>query len=355
MIKLVVWDLDNTVWQGVLLEGAGVNLKQDVHQTIKTLDSRGILHSIASKNHAGQAMAKLKEVGIHEYFLYPQISWRAKSASIQVIAESINIGLDSVAFIDDEPYEREEVRASLPEVMVLEAEHAASLADRPEFTPALLTEESIKRRQIYRASISRKNAQKTYAGPNENFFSTLELELTISGLHEGDLQRAEELTIRTHQMNTTGHVYSAEELRALRQSSNHVFLMAALRDRFGYYGKVGLMLIEKAATMWTLQLFLVSCRVMSLGVGSNMLNHLLGLAREAGVGVQAEFLANQRNRMMLIPFKLAGFLEHKRSGNFILLRYDLQRSSRAKWLRYTRSEWLTFERHPEWIRVNVIE
>src|SRR5262245_53445379 len=103
IIKLLVWDLDNTLWQGTLLEGDHVRVREDVYAVLKTLDSRGILHSIASKNNYDLAMAMLKEAGIEEYFLYSQVNWNAKSNNIRSIASSINIGLDAVAFIDDEP------------------------------------------------------------------------------------------------------------------------------------------------------------------------------------------------------------------------------------------------------------
>ena len=355
LIKLLVWDLDNTVWRGTLLEGDGVAVREGLHQIIKSLDERGILHSIASKNDHDLAMAKLKEAGLEEYFLYPQVNWNAKSASIRSIAASINIGLDAVAFIDDERYEREEVKHSLPEVMTIDASELETLANRPEFKPPFVTDDAARRRQMYRASMERKRAEEQFVGPSEEFLATLGLEFTIAPLQQEDVKRAEELTVRTHQLNTTGYVYSVEELTALSQSPDHLFFVASLEDKFGTYGKIGLTLIEKGEEIWTIKLFLMSCRVMSLGVGTIMMNHLLKLAREAGVSLQAEFIANQRNRMMLITFKLAGFREAERSGNFILFRHDLDRPTNASWLKYTTSEWLKVQRHPEWVKVRVIE
>src|SRR5436309_16001842 len=119
-IKCVVWDLDNTVWDGILLEDSTVTLRPHVVEILKTLDARGILHSIASKNDHATALAKLKEFGLDEYFLYPQMNWNSKAANVQSIVTSINIGMDTVAFMDDDPFEREEIRHSLPEVLVLE-------------------------------------------------------------------------------------------------------------------------------------------------------------------------------------------------------------------------------------------
>lgn len=354
-IKLLVWDLDNTIWQGTLLEGDAVRVRDGVHATLKALDERGILHSIASKNDHDLAMEKLKEAGLDEYFLYPQVNWNAKSSSIRSIAGSINIGLDSVAFIDDEQYEREEVKHSFPEVMILDASEMGTLLQRPEFKPAVVTEESAQRRQLYRADMERKRAEEQFVGPSEEFLATLEIDFTIASLQEEDLKRAEELTVRTHQLNTTGYVYSIEELNAFRQSPDHVFFVASLKDRFGSYGKIGLTLIEKGSEFWTIKLLLMSCRVMSLGVGTIMMNHALNLARVAGVQLQAEFLASQRNRMMLLTYKLAGFREVERSGDLSIFRHDLNRPGSADWLKYTTSEWLKVQRHPEWVKVHILE
>jgi FkbH-like protein len=323
-IKLLVWDLDNTIWQGTLLEGDSLRVREGVVATLKALDERGILHSIASRNDADLALAKLKEVGLDEYFLYPQVNWNSKAASIRSIVESINIGMDTVAFIDDEPFEREEVKHALPDVLTIDARDLESLAGRPEFNPPFITEDSARRREMYRADIERKRAEDEFVGPSEEFLATLQMEFTIAPAQEEDLKRAEELTVRTHQLNTTGYTYSLAELDALRQSPDHLLLVATLDDRFSTYGKIGLALIEKGRDAWAIKLFLMSCRVMSRGVGTVFMNHILNLAREAGVQLHAEFLSNDRNRMMLITYKLGGFKEVKRDGKFILFKHDLE-------------------------------
>src|SRR5215207_8346865 len=120
-IKCVVWDLDNTVWDGILLEDPSVALRPGVAEVIRALDERGILHSVASRNDHALAMAKLAELGLAEYFLYPRINWNSKASSIEGIAGDINIGLDALAFVDDQPFEREEVAFSHPQVLCLDA------------------------------------------------------------------------------------------------------------------------------------------------------------------------------------------------------------------------------------------
>ena len=112
-IKCVVWDLDNTMWNGILLESEEVALGPHVLELLRYFDERGVLLSIASKNDEPSAWRRLEELGIANYFLYPQINWMPKSENIKVIAEQLNIGLDTFAFIDDNPFELEEVSRAL--------------------------------------------------------------------------------------------------------------------------------------------------------------------------------------------------------------------------------------------------
>jgi FkbH-like protein len=322
-IKCVVWDLDNTVWDGVLLEDPQVTLRPEVVEVIKTLDSRGILNSIASKNDYDVAMAKLRELGIEEYFLYPQISWNSKSSGIEAIAKAINIGIDTLAFVDDQAFEREEVAYGQPSVLCIDVADLATMLDLPVMNPRFITEDSKLRRQMYLSDIARANAEQEFVGPNEAFLASLDLVFTISTAQEDDLQRAEELTVRTNQLNTTGYTYSYEELNQLRQSPHHKLLMASLTDKYGTYGKIGLTLIECGPEIWTVKLLLMSCRVMSRGVGTIIMNHILQMAKAANVRLQAEFVSNNRNRMMYITYKFSGFKEVEQRGELTIFENDL--------------------------------
>lgn len=317
-IKCVVWDLDNTVWDGILLEDDEVKLRPHVVEILKTLDERGILHSIASRNDHNTAMAKLKEFGIDEYFLYPQINWNSKAASVTQIAQDINIGLDTIAFVDDQPFEREEVAFTHEKVLCIDSALLDDMLERPELKPRFITEDSKIRRKMYMADIARNREEAEFIGPTEEFLATLNMIFTIAPAKEEDLKRAEELTVRTHQLNTTGYTYSYEELDELRQSPRHRLLISSLEDRHGTYGKIGLTLVECDQDVWNVKLLLMSCRVMSKGVGMIMIHHILREAKKAGVKLRAEFVSTDRNRQMLITYKFAGFKEIGRNGDIIL-------------------------------------
>ncbi len=321
--KVLVWDLDNTLWDGTLLEGDDVQVPEKVAQTLEILDRRGILHSIASRNDPDLAMEQLRATSLEHYFLYPQIGWGTKSASIARIAESINVGLDALAFIDDQPYEREEVRQAHPQVLILAADEIDSLVERPELMPRFITNESAMRRKMYQADIHRNVAQDDYDGPDEGFLASLGMKFTIARAGEEDLQRAEELTVRTNQLNSTGVTYSYDELDVLRQSDDHELLVAELTDKYGTYGKIGLVLLEQGPEVWTLHLLLMSCRVMARGVGTILLSYLMQRARGAGARFQAKLKATERNRMMRVTYRFAGFKEVAKEGDVAILENDL--------------------------------
>jgi FkbH-like protein len=322
-IKCVVWDLDNTIWHGVLLEDPAVMLRSGVPETLAELDRRGILHSIASKNDYDCAMNKLLAFGIQDYFLYPEINWNPKSASLRKIAQALNISPDTFAFVDDQPFEREEVAYELPEVKCIDAADLAAIPGMPGMRPRFVTTESSLRRQMYLSDQARQQAEEEFLGPNETFLRTLQMVFTIKPASENDLQRAEELTVRTHQLNTTGYTYSYDELNAFRRSDDHLLLVATLDDKFGTYGTIGLALVELGSLVWTVKLLLMSCRVMSRGVGAIMMTHVMNRARAAGACLRAEYVPNGRNRMMYVTYKFGGFREVVQDGDLVVLEHDL--------------------------------
>jgi len=322
-IKCLVWDLDNTLWDGTLLEDPSVTLRPGAEQVIKTLDARGILHSVASRNDHDSAMQRLNDLGLREHVLYPQINWNAKSDSIHTIAQSLNLGLDAIAFIDDEPFERDEVKFTCPEVTCIDAADLSRVPDMPIMHPRFATEDSRLRRQMVLTDIARKQAEDEHTGPQEAFLESLGMVLTVFPAEEEDLQRAEELTVRTHQLNATGVTYSYDELNQFRQSDRYDLLMARLDDRYGSYGHIGLALVEREAGLWAIKLLLMSCRVISRGVGTAMLAHIIDLAQKHSVRLQAQFVPNDRNRMMNITFRFAGFREMQDNNGIVVLEHDL--------------------------------
>lgn len=307
IVKCLVWDLDNTLWQGTLLEDAEVTLPAHVRELIAELDGRGILQAVASKNDHDLAWRRLEELGVAEFFVLPHIGWGPKSDSVREIATELNFALDTIAFVDDQPAERAEVDFQLPQVRCYDAERVAGLAALPEFSPATVTVDARSRREMYQAGFRRKAAEEDFQGPSEDFLRSLKLVMHIQRATEAELSRVEELTLRTSQMNATGVHYSLPDLRKLVADPDHEVLVTTLADRFGTHGAVGLELLERHNGVWHLKLLATSCRVVSFGAGSVILGWLVDEAARAGVHLAADFRQTERNRMMEIAYRLAGF------------------------------------------------
>lgn len=324
LIKCVIWDLDNTIWEGVLLEDASVSLKPGIRDIIMELDQRGILHSIASRNHYEDAMNKLAEFGLADYFLYPQIGWDVKSLSVTRIVEALNIGSDTLLFIDDQPFERDEVASEHPLVWGMDSTEYLTLLEHPRLKPKYITEDSAKRRVMYHADIQRKRDEDGFAGPSQVFLRQLNMVFDIAEAGENDLLRAEELTYRTNQLNATGRKYTVEMLRTMLNSGSHRIIVCELTDRYGSFGKIGMAVLRVNKEAWCLELLLFSCRVMSKGVGTVFLTCLRNAAHQCGVRLLANFKETERNRAIFITYAFAGFKEiDKDADGMLLMENDL--------------------------------
>ncbi len=322
-VKCLVWDLDRTLWQGVLSEDGPTPLREGVLETLSELDRRGILLSIASKNEPGPALETLAALGVRDYFLCPQISWGDKADGIRRIAEMLNLKLEAFALIDDSAFERDAVQFALPEVSVYPETAVKQLTGFPEFTPRFVTEDSRMRRKMYQDDLLRRQMRESFnGGSNEAFLETLGIQISVKPVCEADLQRVEELTVRTHQLNSTGYEYPYEELLRLSRSPDYIFLVCGMKDRYGDSGKVGLLLLALNGGIMTIKLLIVSCRVMSYGVGGALVAYAVQLAGRLGKRLQAEFLQTKHNRIMYITYKFAGFEEIKEDKDSLLLEYQ---------------------------------
>jgi FkbH-like protein len=312
--KCVVWDLDNTIWDGVCLEGT-VSLRRGVAAAIRDLDLRGILHSIASRGDEETARKTLKGFGLDAYFLVPQISWLSKSQSIVRISKELGLPLDSIAFVDDERFEREQVAFMLPEVTTIDSRVADGLPHRPEFTPGTVTNESHERRRFYQAELTRRQSGGQFPS-REAFLRSCGMKLKIRSMNEDDVPRVLELMTRTHQLNTTGRLVEREELDRILHDPGvptRVFV-AELQDRFGAYGCIGTAMVNVEGPVMRLVYLAVSCRVMGRGIERSIVSWLARSAVQAGVvGFEAEFRDTGKNRMMQALYQMMGL--RKRPGS----------------------------------------
>lgn len=323
--KCIVWDLDNTLWQGTLIEDGQdrLKLRHDVVDVIKETDRRGILHSIASKNNHADAMQVLQMWGIDKYFLYPQISWDPKSQAVSRIAQLLNIGIDSLAFVDDQPFEREEVRTALPQVTVVDTANVGEILSRPE-CQVPITEESQQRRLMYLQEKERKLVQESFQGDYIKFLQECRIELTIAKLSDENIERVYELAQRTNQMNFSGSRYPREQLAQIRRSQEHETFVIRCNDRFGSYGIVGFALVDVREPRLLDLMF--SCRIQGKRVEHAFLAYILERYSQP---VRRDFFANfrktKKNEKPGKVFEEIGFEIVEEHENLLSLKYSRTR------------------------------
>jgi len=296
-IKCVVWDLDNTLWDGILVEdGPGkLKIKPHVVQTIKELDERGILHSIVSKNNPDEALAVLKAFGIDEYFLCPQISWEPKSQGLKTVARQLNIGIDTLLFVDDSEFELQQVRAAHPEVRALNADRFLEIADM-EACQVPVTAESRERRKMYQVESERQNTAGGFGDDYMSFLRYCSIRLNIQPMTEANLNRVHELTQRTNQMNFSGNRYEKSVLEGILAAPELDTYVLDVEDRFGSYGVVGFSIVDNRVPLMTDLMF--SCRVHSKRVEHAFLAYII---RKYVAIIGKDFYANYRKTLRNAP------------------------------------------------------
>ena len=273
-VKCVVWDLDNTLWDGILVEDGSSNLrlKPGIRDVIVELDRRGILQSIASKNNFSEAIEVLKSWDLEQYFLFPQISWNPKSESVSAIVKGLNIGDDTVLFIDDSPFELEEVRSVHPKVRVLKAEGYADLLSRPEFDVPV-TEESLNRRKMYQVESERQVIADAFGDDFRAFLKHCNIRVSLAGMTKENIARVHELTQRTNQMNFSGNRYDRARLEEILKTSHLDTYVIKCEDKFGSYGVVGFAIVDSQEPRLTDLMF--SCRIQAKRVEHAFLSHII--------------------------------------------------------------------------------
>jgi len=307
-IRCLVWDLDNTLWSGTILEADHCRLRPGVRLVLDELDRRGILLSIASANDPDMALATLRRKGLAGYFLHQQVGWNSKVRSIQEIADRLGIGLDTIGFIDDEPFEREQVRHLLPGVRTYPAKASRLLLELPEFKPLILTSESRGRRHKYLQAVEREAAAESSRMSRQEFLDYCRTTLTLRVAVPEDLTRILELMHRTHKLNSTGVVYDEDEVAEWLSEGTRRVHVAQLADRFVDYGRIGVAVSCGESDSWELTDFLMSCRVLARGITGYFLAWLVGEACSAGARrISCHYRPSGRNHRLDTLYKLAGF------------------------------------------------
>jgi FkbH-like protein len=299
-VKVLVVDLDNTLWGGVIGEDGMTGIKlgaeypgaayQALQRAMLDLSRKGILLAVCSKNNLDDAMEALrKHPGMllrPQHFAAMRINWNEKHQSLREIAAELNVGIDSLAFLDDNPAERENVRVALPEVTVIELpsdplEFTGVLRDCPVFERLTLSTEDQQRGALYAAQRERSQAEGSFS-TKEDFFRFLEQQAEISPVTPLTLARISQLTQKTNQFNLTTRRYTEQQISDLASQPDTNVLSIRVRDRYGDHGLVGVAITRDKGTDCEIDTFLLSCRVIGRTVETALLSQLAQSAARRG-------------------------------------------------------------------------
>jgi FkbH-like protein len=316
-LKVLVLDCDNTLWKGVCGEDGphGVEITAELAELQEFLlrqQQGGRLLCLCSKNNE----ADVWEVFDHNprmrlkrsHIIASRINWRPKSENIFSLSRELNLGLESFLLIDDDPSECAEVEHMLPGVSPLCLPTASNtlpvyLRHHWAFDAADATDEDRKRTELYRQNAAREGLRAQVTG-HEEFIRQLRVETEIDLLRREDLPRAAQLTQRTNQFNATSVRRTEAGLSALAVGPLTRVMTVRVRDRFGDYGLVGLMIVSAETSALVCETFLLSCRVLGKEVEHEMVRHLAGLAAEWGLAeVQLRYRPSEKNHSVRVFFE----------------------------------------------------
>ena len=313
--KCIVLDLDNTLWGGIIGEDGfdGIELGHssngkafvDFQKELLSLWNHGIILAINSKNNFDDAMKVINEhpnmILRKKNFASIQINWDDKAQNLKQIAEEINIGLNSIAFFDDDKINRERIKQEFPEVLTIEipddpSQFSSILKNLNDFNVLQRTDEDIKRGQMYAQQRERKELEKSISNLDD-FLEQLDIKVKMKNSSEFLIPRISQLTLKTNQFNLTTRRYQEEEIRNFTNDHKFIVGCAQVLDKFGDNGITGVYIINKQDKIWSIDTFLLSCRIMGRGVENGILSQILIDAKHNGVEeIRANFIPTQKNK-----------------------------------------------------------
>jgi FkbH-like protein len=326
--KCIVLDLDNTLWGGVVgddgLDGIAIGEGDAISEAYKAfqeyllkLKQRGVLLAVCSKNEEAIAKAAfdLPEMvlGMEDFVAFVA-NWEAKPNNILQIAEALNIGIDSVVFVDDNPAEREHVRQVLPEVEVVEltddpADYPRLLDRSGLFETTRLSKEDQQRTRQYQDNLARKRLA-AKSGDYAGFLVSLEQRAVIRPFEERHLDRITQLINKTNQFNLTTLRLNRSQVEDMMIGERIFTAYVRLRDRFGDNGLISALAAHREEEELSIELWLMSCRVLKRGVEQALCNFLVEQAREVGLRrIRGVYKPTAKNGLVREHFRSLGFAQ----------------------------------------------
>jgi FkbH-like protein len=335
--KIIILDLDNTLWGGIVGDDGWENLKlgghdpigeayADFQQKLKDMTNRGILLGITSKNdenNVWEAFEKHPEMILRKSdFIGWKINWDDKAKNITLLLNEINLGMQSAVFIDDNPFERSRISAEIPEILVPEWPedpmlYSKALAELTCFDTAGVTAEDLERTRLYVTDKKRTEQQKSF-GSYDEWLKSLEVKVTIENADKSNMQRTVQLMNKTNQMNLTTRRLTEQELESWIADKNNILKVFRVADKFGDLGLTGIIGYSVNNNTCTIVDFILSCRIIGRKIEETMLYKAVSDARKKGaVNTKAKYIQTAKNKPCLEFWLKSGFEKSSNETEFI--------------------------------------
>jgi|JI10StandDraft_1071094.scaffolds.fasta_scaffold22181_5 FkbH-like protein len=323
--KCIILDLDNTIWGGVIGDdgmdriqlgdlGIGKAFTQ-LQVWVKELKQRGVIVAVCSKNDERVAKEVFEKhpdmvLRLEDISLFVA-NWSNKGDNLKYIQEVLNIGLDSMVFIDDNPFERNLVRSMFPAITVPElpedpASYLTYLQSLNLFETVSFTDEDLQRTRQYQEE-SQRAVIRNSSESLEKYLAGLEMEAVVETITPFNLARCAQLTQRSNQFNLTTIRYSEEQLTQFLNDGGKAVCIS-LKDRFGDYGLISLLLLEKKNDVMEINTWIMSCRVLKRGVEEFAVNEVMKVAAaEGAAAVEGAYVSTAKNSMVKDIYGSMGF------------------------------------------------
>lgn len=314
--KCIVVDLDNTLWGGIVGEDGfnGVKLGLEppgnafveFQKVLLALHQRGIILAINSKNNYDDAIKVMREhpymILREDHFASLRINWADKMTNMKEIANEINIGLESIVFLDDDPVNREYMKLVAPQIFTVDMPqdpslYAQTIKDLNEFNVLNITQEDAQRGKMYLEQRKRNELEKS-TPDLKNFLENLDLKISIKKANDFTIPRISQLTLKTNQFNLTTKRYQESDIKKFTEDQRYLVGCAQVEDKFGDNGITGVFVVKKDNPKeWFIDTFLLSCRVMGREIEKGILGYIINKAKENNVEkIKAQFIPTQKNK-----------------------------------------------------------
>lgn len=332
--KAIIFDCDNTLWKGILGEDGFEGIDMSAHSKIGSvyhevqniavwLSKHGVLIGLCSKNNAEdvkEVIEKHPDMALkNDHIVVSEVNWNDKVSNLRVIAEELNIGIDSLVFVDDSDFEINLIREQLPQVVCMQVPGA--LYDYPAQLAEVIntyfyfsdSKADLDKTNQYKQQAQR-NQSKRQFGDIESYLRSLEMKVTFHVDDASEIERVAQLTQKTNQLNLCTNRYTDAQVEFIKESTNQSFISLSVRDKFGDSGLTGVAIVSFAEGKGEITDFLMSCRVMGRNIEYVFMDFVISYLKRKGCSsVSAKYIPTMKNKPVSVFYDKAGLAMIKES------------------------------------------